>query len=61
MYMNVHDVGWNSGTPKEIFSPTELIDAFDLSRIIKSPSMFDFEKLRWVSVYECMHVFKFIL
>lgn len=43
------NLGWNDGTPKEIYSPQELVDAFDLNRIIKSPSMFDFEKLRWVN------------
>jgi glutamyl-tRNA synthetase len=43
------NLGWNSGTPKEIFSPKELIELFDLNRIIKSPSMFDMEKLKWVN------------
>jgi glutamyl-tRNA synthetase len=43
------NLGFNDGTPKEIYTPKELIEAFDMSRIIKSPSMFDFEKLRWIN------------
>ena len=42
-------LGWNDGTENEIFSREELIDAFDLSRVVKSPSVFDMEKLRWVN------------
>ena len=34
------NLGWNDGTDKEIYSPKELVEAFDLNRIIKSPSMF---------------------
>lgn len=42
-------LGWNDGTDNEIFTRDELIDAFDLSRVVKSPSVFDMEKLRWVN------------
>lgn len=42
-------LGWNDGTDNEIFTRDELIDAFDLDRVVKSPSVFDMEKLRWVN------------
>jgi glutamyl-tRNA synthetase len=40
-------VGWNPGTEKEIFTPKELIEAFDLSKVQKSPAVLSEEKLRW--------------
>jgi len=42
-------LGWNDGTDNEIFTRDELIDAFELERVVKSPSVFDMEKLRWVN------------
>ncbi|KAL3912880.1 MAG: hypothetical protein SGARI_000931, partial [Bacillariaceae sp.] len=42
-------LGWNDGTDNEIFARDELIDAFELERVVKSPSVFDMEKLRWVN------------
>eukprot|EP00980_Cylindrotheca_fusiformis_P005665 scaffold1184_cov132-Cylindrotheca_fusiformis.AAC.86 len=42
-------LGWNDGTDNEIFTRDELIDAFDLNRVVKSPSVFDMEKLKWVN------------
>ena len=42
-------LGWNDGTDNEIFTRDELIDAFDLNRVVKSPSVFDVEKLKWVN------------
>lgn len=42
-------LGWNDGTDNEIFTRDELIDAFDLERVVKSPSVFDLEKLKWVN------------
>lgn len=42
-------LGWNDGTDNEIFTREELIDAFELERVVKSPSVFDMEKLRWVN------------
>ena len=42
-------LGWNDGTSNEIFSREELIEAFDIDRIVKSPSVFDMDKLRWVN------------
>ena len=42
-------LGWNDGTDNEIFTRDELIEAFDVGRIVKSPSVFDMDKLRWVN------------
>jgi glutamyl-tRNA synthetase len=42
-------LGWNDGTSNEIFTREDLIDAFDLNRVVKSPSVFDLEKLKWVN------------
>jgi glutamyl-tRNA synthetase len=42
-------LGWNPGTPQEFFSPTELIEAFDLTRIQISGAGFDETKLRSVN------------
>ena len=43
------NLGFNDGTPKEIYSPEELIGAFDLNRIVKSSAVFDMDKLRWIN------------
>jgi len=40
-------VGWNPGTEQEIFSLQELEEVFDVSRINKSPGIFDVDKLTW--------------
>ncbi|MDQ3245088.1 MAG: glutamate--tRNA ligase, partial [bacterium] len=40
-------VGWNPGTSKEIFTHDELIEYFDLSRVQKSPAVFNEVKLDW--------------
>lgn len=42
-------LGWNDGTDNEIFTRDELIEAFDIDRIVKSPSVFDMDKLKWVN------------
>eukprot|EP00559_Dactyliosolen_fragilissimus_P005151 CAMPEP_0184858030 /NCGR_PEP_ID=MMETSP0580-20130426/3152_1 /TAXON_ID=1118495 /ORGANISM="Dactyliosolen fragilissimus" /LENGTH=822 /DNA_ID=CAMNT_0027353947 /DNA_START=198 /DNA_END=2666 /DNA_ORIENTATION=+ len=42
-------LGWNDGTDNEIFERDELIEAFDVDRVVKSPSIFDMDKLRWVN------------
>lgn len=43
------NLGWNDGTPKEIYSPEELIEAFDIHRIVKSSAVFDMAKLTWLN------------
>ena len=40
-------LGWNPGTEQEIFSLSELIDAFSLERVNKSGARFDPEKTKW--------------
>jgi glutamyl-tRNA synthetase len=40
-------LGWNPGTPQELFSKEELIEAFSLERVSKSGAKFDFEKAKW--------------
>lgn len=42
-------LGWNPGTPQEFFSPAELTEAFDLTRIQVSGAGFDETKLRSVN------------
>ncbi len=42
-------LGWNDGTNQEIYTRQELINAFDLSGINKSPSIFDVPKLKWMN------------
>lgn len=42
-------VGWNPGTAQELFTKTELIEAFDLRKVQKSPAVFNTEKLDWVN------------
>ncbi|MES3031917.1 MAG: glutamate--tRNA ligase family protein [Patescibacteria group bacterium] len=40
-------VGWNPGGEKEVYTHDELIKAFDLSRVQKSPAIFNEQKLDW--------------
>jgi len=40
-------VGWNPGTDREFFTLPELVEAFDVHRINKSPGIFDVNKLTW--------------
>jgi len=42
-------LGWNDGTDQEIYTVDELIQAFSLARVTKSPAVFDMKKLRWVN------------
>jgi len=40
-------LGWNPGTSQEIFSMQELIEAFTIERVSKSPAKFDAAKAKW--------------
>lgn len=42
-------LGWNPGTNQEVFTREELINAFDVSGVSKSPALFDPLKLRWMN------------
>lgn len=40
-------IGWNPGTPKELFTLAELEQEFSLEKVQKSGAIFDEEKLKW--------------
>jgi len=40
-------LGWNPGTPQEMFSLDELVEAFDITKIQKAGAVFNIEKLNW--------------
>jgi glutamyl-tRNA synthetase len=42
-------LGWSDGTNREEFSMKELIKAFSIKRINKSPAVFDKDKLNWLN------------
>lgn len=41
-------LGWSAGD-QEIFSLEEMMQSFDLSKVSKSPAIFDIEKLQWLN------------
>ncbi len=42
-------LGWSPGDDREVLTRDELIEAFDVSRILKKSAVFDEEKLRWMN------------
>lgn len=42
-------LGWNPGDNRELFTVPELIEAFSLSHINKSPALFDEQKMMWLN------------
>jgi glutamyl-tRNA synthetase len=42
-------IGWSPGDDREILSPAELIEAFELKGLQPSPGRFDLEKLKWLN------------
>ena len=42
-------IGWNPGDNREFFTLPELMEAFSLEGLSKSPAIFDVEKLRWMN------------
>ena len=40
-------LGWNPGTPQELFSMDELTEVFSLERVGKAGAKFDFDKTKW--------------
>jgi len=42
-------LGWSPGEDREIMTKEEMIEAFDLRRLLKKSSVFDEEKLRWMN------------
>lgn len=47
-FLNIMSLlGWNSGTEQELFTLDELVEAFDISRVVKSGAKFDPDKAKW--------------
>ena len=42
-------LGWSPDSDREIFSLEELVEQFDYHRMGRSPSVFDYTKLRWMN------------
>lgn len=42
-------LGWNPGTDQEIFTPEELVAAFDIERVQSSGAQLDTQKLAWMN------------
>lgn len=42
-------LGWSPGDDREIFTLEELVEAFDIKGISKSPAIFDVKKLDWMN------------
>jgi len=42
-------LGWSPKSDREIFSLSELVAAFNLAGLNKSPAVFDYDKLRWMN------------
>ena len=42
-------LGWSPAEDREIYSLQELVEAFDYTRISKSPAVFDMTKLKWMN------------
>jgi nondiscriminating glutamyl-tRNA synthetase len=42
-------LGWSSGTEKEIYSISELIEDFSIERMQKSNAIFDIDRLNWLN------------
>ncbi|HEY5095933.1 MAG TPA: glutamate--tRNA ligase [Candidatus Eremiobacteraceae bacterium] len=44
-------LGWSPGDDREFFSLAELVGAFSLDRVAKSPAVFDHGKLQWFNAH----------
>jgi glutamyl-tRNA synthetase len=42
-------LGWSPGEDREVLSRAEIVGRFDLARVSRSPSVFDTEKLDWMT------------
>lgn len=42
-------LGWNPGTPQEIFTLEELIEQFNIKKIQKSGAIFNEDKMKWIN------------
>ncbi len=48
-------LGWNPGTEQELFSLSELVDAFSIDKIGKAGARFDFDKAKWFNQQHLIH------
>jgi glutamyl-tRNA synthetase len=42
-------LGWSAGDDRQFFEVEELVDLFDLDRVVRTPAVFDLEKLTWMN------------
>ncbi len=49
-------LGWNPKTDREIFTLAELVEAFSLENVNRSPGRFDLEKCKWVNQQHLLNV-----
>lgn len=49
-------LGWNPKTEREIFTLAELVEAFSLENVNRSPGRFDLEKCKWVNQQHLLSV-----
>lgn len=49
-------LGWNPKTGREIFTLPELVEAFSLENVNRSPGRFDLEKCKWVNQQHLLNV-----
>jgi len=42
-------LGWSAGDDRQFFDMKDLVDLFDLGRVVKTPAVFDMEKLTWMN------------
>jgi glutamyl-tRNA synthetase len=42
-------LGWNPGDDRELFTRGELLEAFSIERLGKSPAKFDLKRLQWLN------------
>ncbi|MGL5018205.1 MAG: glutamate--tRNA ligase, partial [Luteolibacter sp.] len=49
-------LGWNPKTEREIFTLPELVEAFSLENVNRSPGRFDLEKCKWVNQQHLLNV-----
>ncbi|MBF7082827.1 glutamate--tRNA ligase [Desulfallas sp. Bu1-1] len=48
-------LGWSPGVEEEIFTLEQLSEQFSLDRVVKSPAVFDLEKLNWLNSHYIKH------
>lgn len=49
-------LGWSPGDDREIMGLDEIVPAFDLNGVSKSPAVYDLEKLAWMNAHYIAHL-----